>query len=149
MSDRSAIAMPPPVSAGGETYLGHYGIVGNAWAAWLLARESTLLAARPSDLAQSDDAPPCPGPAAASPWLRCKGRMVLRAEGWKCYQHAEPVLVKPQLAIPAAPAGDVLGRTGEALDYVWDVDEGRYAIGIMKLPNASAVLKLRELESLA
>ena len=123
MNDRSEFI--PAAPAGGESYLGHYGIVGNAWAAWLLARDSTLLAAPPSDLMQSDRAPRCPLVVRFRP---CAERMVLRAEGWKCYRHAEAVVVKPQLAIPAAPTGDVLGRSGEVLDYVWSDEEKRYVI---------------------
>ena len=54
--------------------------------------------------------------------------MLWRPGAWKCYGHDEPIVVSIEMVIESAPEGDVLSRTGEMLDWVWDDDEQRYVI---------------------
>jgi len=110
--------MIPPAPDAGRSYLGHYSIV-NPWTVWLLNRAPELLTEPASRLTRTDAyAPLC--------HIGRPHRMVLRPGEWVCYLHDVRVKIEPKYE--RAPKADVLSRTAEMLDYVWDDLEGRYAI---------------------
>lgn len=103
-----------------RSYLGKYGLVGSAWTAWLIRRAPELLASEPASF-QATRAPRCPF---------CSELMAYRPGEWVCYrlEHPDPVRVKMEIAWPRAPAGDVLNRLDQVLDYRYDVETGEYVI---------------------
>ncbi len=108
--------------AGDRSYLGHYGLVGNAWAVWLLAQQSEMLADDASLFSKGRIVPPdCLKHFARVP-------MHWRPGAFKCYQHEPPFEIRIEPRIERAPDFDALGSLGKMLDYVWDKDAGRYVV---------------------
>lgn len=94
--------------AGDRSYLGHYGLVGNAWAVWLLNQQSEMLADDASLFSKGRVVPPyCPRHGFA------RVRMHWRPGFFKCYQHEPPFEIRIEPRIEPAPDFDALGREGQ------------------------------------
>ena len=99
------------------SYLSVYGIT-NPWTAWLLARQSELLAEDATSFYRGQIVPPlCPGP--HRPFVK-PPRMHWRPGAFKCYLHDEPVEISIDAEFEPAPDIDVLSKLDKMLDYVWD-----------------------------
>ena len=116
-----------PTPAADRSYLGHYGLVGNPWAVWLLGQQSEMLADDASLFGGERVTPPdCPAEHPLAPLARYKMRW--RPGFFKCYQHEPPVEISIEPRFDPAPDFDALKSTGKMLDYVWDDAAGCYAV---------------------
>ena len=107
---RAVDAEIPPDA--GRSALGHWTLA-NPVAAWLVWRDPALLAKTPAEFQAGQRPPKCP--AGMTPHV-----MLWRPGWWKCWRHGDVAEVRQELEIERAPAGDVLSRLGEMLDYRWD-----------------------------
>ncbi len=109
---------PPPDA--GASYLGTYGF--GPWTVWLMNRASELVAETLAELMKSRRPPLCPA---------CCLPMVRRPDAWKCYRHRghvdgeelPPTVVLDVFKPLRAPQIDVLRRTGDMLDTVYEDGE--------------------------
>lgn len=109
--------------AGDRSYLGHYGLIGNPWAVWLLGRQSEMLADDARLFSRSRIVPPdCPQHGLASV------PMHWRPGAFKCYYHEPPFEIRIEPRFEPAPDFDALGSLDKMLDYRWDNDRRRYVV---------------------
>ena len=121
----------PPPPDNGASYMGRYGLVGNDLMAWLIGRGAgDLIALTPTQMMAPQRAPVCKGPEETlnrGKWRAtndgpCRRQMLYRPpSGWKCYAHAETVVVpfKPRLQDIPAYQGDVFAAVGKRVDLVY------------------------------
>ena len=110
--------MRPPPDAG-VSALGHWTLA-SPMVVWMLTHAPDLLACRPKALVSRRGVLRCPPP--------CYKAMVRRPGAWKCYRHDPPYVREDGDPYERAPELDVLGRTGELLDWQIDPHTGEYAI---------------------
>ena len=122
-SEVNIAAKPPPDA--GRSYLGQYGMVGNAWFVWALNGDPEFVMQTPAQIRRGLRPPRCPG---AHDPHRAPPRMKWRPGAWKCYEHDEPIVIEIQTKLPRCPRVDVLSRLDEALDYRWNDRERRYEV---------------------
>lgn len=103
------------------SYLSTYGVT-NPWTAWLLRYDSAIVALDADAITRR--------PLRALTCLRHKvpKRMSYRPGAWKCYDHAEPVVVLIKPTIPEAPRINALAMINDMLDYQYDPLDGRWHV---------------------
>ncbi|MBF8255102.1 MAG: hypothetical protein HW375_9 [Anaerolineales bacterium] len=87
-----------------RSYLGTFGLTG-IWTPWLMNVAGHLLAARAAEFGGAAPVPKCPGMVFG---FRCREPMAYRADGWKCYRHTPPVVVKFGDGLSRVPRGSRL-----------------------------------------
>jgi len=86
-----------------RSYMATYGIT-NVWTAWIANQGASEMLALPiGRWHQREGWRSCPD-------VFCRKPMARRPGGWRCYRHAEPVVIAERMELERAPDVDVLAE---------------------------------------